>query len=127
METDEEDFEKTRKFIEELAAQEAVKYVKDNMLVGMGSGSTVKYFIEALGIEVAKGLKVTVVPTSRETEELCKVAEITLNLIKGGGDLLWEKIIASVSEREIIIVDSRKQLLTCCRALPMILKLPELH
>lgn len=128
----------------QIAAKEAVKYVKNHMILGVGSGSTVKYFIHELGQAVSKGLLVTAVPTSKETAELCKAADIPLyhenkipenidltvdgadefdadlNLTKGGGgDLLWEKIIASVSKRELIIADSRKQVAVLGQTFPL--------
>lgn len=118
----------------QLAAKAAVEYVKDNMILGVGSGTTVKYFIDALSEKVKNGLKIKAVPTSKETRKLCEEGGIEcfsekavpekidltidgadefdakLNMIKGGGGcLLWEKIVASVSESEIIIVDSSKK------------------
>lgn len=118
----------------EIAAIAALDYVKDGMILGVGSGSTVIYFIEALGERVKKGMKITAVPTSSETKVLCKKNGITvwednvaplsidltvdgadefdsdLNLIKGGGGcLLLEKIVAVASQKLLIIVDSRKQ------------------
>lgn len=118
----------------DLAAREAVKYVNDGMVLGVGSGTTMKFFIEHLGERVKDGLKVQAVPTSEETRTRCQEWNIPLyegdtvpsridltvdgadefdsqlNLIKGGGgDLLWEKIVAVASKREIIITDSRKR------------------
>lgn len=117
-----------------LAAKEAVRYVTEGMLLGVGSGTTMRYFVEVLGARVSDGLKIRAVPTSEETRQLCREWKIPLyegstvperidltvdgadefdsqlNMIKGGGgDLLWEKIVASASDREIIIVDSRKK------------------
>ncbi|QTL47331.1 ribose-5-phosphate isomerase RpiA [Priestia aryabhattai] len=116
-----------------LAAQEAVKYIEEGMVIGVGSGTTTAYFIKYLGEKVRNGLNVIAVPTSDKTAELCKYEGIPLvttsipkqvdvtvdgadqfdsklSLIKGGGgDLLREKIVASATKREIIIVDSRKQ------------------
>lgn len=116
-----------------IAAHAAAAYVTDNMVLGVGSGTTVKYFIDELAEKVKSGLKVTAVPTSKTTRQLCENYGIAcidgavpehidltvdgadefdpcLNLIKGGGGcLLWEKIVASASEREIIIADSRKK------------------
>lgn len=116
-----------------LAAQEAVKYIEDGMVVGVGSGTTTAYFIRYLGERVKNGLNIIAVPTSDETAELCKYEGIPLvttsvpikidvtvdgadqfdpklRLIKGGGgDLLREKVVASTTKKEIIIVDSRKK------------------
>lgn len=117
-----------------LVANAAVEYVKDNMILGIGSGTTVKYFIDALSEKISNGLKIKAVPTSKETRKLCESAgiecisdkaipvkidltvdgadefDLQLNMIKGGGGcLLWEKIVASVSDFEIIIVDSSKK------------------
>ena len=119
------------------AAGAAVEYVQDGMLLGVGSGTTVKYFIDFLAEKVKAGIQVQVVPTSDQTRKLCEEHGIPmyqgecvpeqidltvdgadqfdsqLNLIKGGGGcLLWEKIVASASLCEIIIADSRKR--TAC-------------
>lgn len=114
-----------------LAALEAIKQVKDGMLIGIGTGSTVSFFIEELGNLVAKGLKVTGVATSEDTERkaialnipmtrsLNKKIDVTFdgadeadlrgNLIKGGGGaLLREKIVAFNSSRMTVLVDSSK-------------------
>ncbi|MEH7281654.1 ribose 5-phosphate isomerase A, partial [Bacillus toyonensis] len=55
-----------------LAAQEAVKYIKEGMIVGVGSGSTAAYFIKYLGEKVRNGLNIIAIPTSEKTAELCK-------------------------------------------------------
>lgn len=114
-------------------AYEAVTYVEDGMILGVGCGSTMKYFINYLKELVEEGLQIRVVPTSKETRDACIANEIplyegeyvpvsidlcvdgadefdeNLNLIKGGGGhLLWEKIVASTAKRIIIITDSRK-------------------
>jgi len=113
------------------AAEKALELVRDGMLLGLGSGSTVRYFTEGVGRLVADGMKVRGVPTSRETAELaakCGVPIITelvgaidlavdgadevdptLNLIKGrGGALFREKIVAAASKRLVVIVDQSK-------------------
>ncbi|MEH6760385.1 MAG: ribose-5-phosphate isomerase RpiA [Maribacter arcticus] len=116
-----------------VAALEAVKYIKDGMVVGLGTGSTAFFMIEAIGEMVRNGLKIRAVATSNETEKLAKklgVNVITLaeakrldvtidgadevdgqfQLIKGGGGaLLREKIVAHNSDFNIIIADSSKQ------------------
>ena len=113
------------------AAEKALELVRDGMLLGLGSGTTVRYFTEGVGRLVAGGMKVRGVPTSRSTAELAATCGIpvvedlvgmidlavdgadevdpSLNLIKGlGGALLREKIIALAARRRVIIVDSSK-------------------
>ncbi|WP_282050410.1 ribose-5-phosphate isomerase RpiA [Maribacter aquivivus] len=115
-----------------VAALEAVKYIKSGMTVGLGTGSTAFYMIEAIGEMVQNGLEIKAVATSDETEKLTKklgIHVITLaeakrldvtidgadevdedfQLIKGGGGaLLREKIVAHNSDMNIIIADSSK-------------------
>ena len=116
----------------ELAAKEAVKFIRDNQIVGLGTGSTAKYAVKEIGDMVKKGLKIKGVPTSDKTKELANTLNIPLIdineidfiditidgadeftsdriLIKGGGGaLLKEKIVASMTKEEIIIADSSK-------------------
>lgn len=123
------DFENEKR----MAALEAVKLVKDGMVVGLGSGSTCVYMIRKLGEEVTKGLDVKGVPSSRASEKLALEAGVplisladaikidlnidgadefdpNLQLIKGGGGaLLREKILAHNSRFNVIIADSSKQ------------------
>jgi ribose 5-phosphate isomerase A len=119
--------------LKRLAAAAAIAEVKDGMVLGLGSGSTAAFAVEALAARVAKGLDVVAIPTSEQTGtqarrlgiRLSSFAEHrridmtidgadevetgTLNLIKGlGGALLREKIVASASERMIVIVDESK-------------------
>jgi len=114
------------------AAFKAVSYVKDGMIVGLGTGSTAYWAIQYLGERVQQGLKVTAVATSDETERLAREVNIdvqpldqvdildvdidgadevdkNLNLIKGGGGaLLREKIVAVASKMFIVIADESK-------------------
>ena len=60
------------------AAEKAVTYVQNNMIVGLGTGSTAKFAIEFIGQRVAAGLKVQGVATSLETERLAKENNIPL-------------------------------------------------
>jgi ribose 5-phosphate isomerase A len=115
------------------AAARAVEEVEDGMVVGLGSGSTAAFAVEALAGRIAKGLRIVGLPTSEKTAALARrlgipltsfaehlridvtidgadqVARGTLDLVKGlGGALLREKIVASVSERMIVIVDETK-------------------
>ena len=121
----------TAKFV---AAKRAVEFVEDGMKVGLGTGSTAAWMVRCLGELVREeGLKIVGVPTSKRTAELAqkvgvktttlddvKWLDLTidgadefdpdLNLIKGaGGALLWEKIVATSSDRMIVISDATKQ------------------
>jgi ribose 5-phosphate isomerase A len=103
-----------------------------NVVVGLGSGSTARIFVEDLGALVRGGLRVLGVPTSKSTRELAEAAGIplleddgpwdidvtvdgadevsgALDLIKGGGAAhAREKIVNYASRRNIIIVDASK-------------------
>ncbi len=116
-----------------LAAIEAVNYVKEGMIVGLGSGSTSGYMIEELGKRVSDGLKIKGVPSSEVIKQLAEklgipiialdqVERIDINidgadefdpklrLIKGGGGaLLREKIVAHNANYNIVMVDSSKE------------------
>ena len=116
----------------QICGEKAVEYVKDGMILGLGTGSTVYWTIQKLGQLVKEGLNIKGVPTSVQTETLAKELNIPLldfsevekidltidgadeidehlNLIKGGGGaLLREKIVASASERMIVVADESK-------------------
>ncbi|HQX92854.1 MAG TPA: ribose-5-phosphate isomerase RpiA [Thermomonas sp.] len=114
-----------------LAAEKAIQYVEDNMIVGVGTGSTVAYFIDALAAWKDR-IQGAVSSSEQSTARLHAhgIDVIDLNaagplslyvdgadecdpdkcLIKGGGAALTrEKIIAEASERFICIVDPSKQ------------------
>ncbi len=114
------------------AAERAVEFVNQDQIVGLGTGSTARFAIEALGRRVKEGLSIKGVPTSNETERLAREAGISLlalneasaidvvidgadevdpqyNLIKGGGGALTrEKLVALASKTRIIVVDDSK-------------------
>lgn len=113
------------------AAEKALELVQDGMLLGLGTGSTSRFFIEGVGRLVADGMKVRGVPTSREVAELAAelgiqivtemVGQIdlavdgadevdpSLNLIKGrGGALFREKLVAAAAKRFVVVVDDSK-------------------
>jgi len=115
------------------AAAQAVMEIEDGMVVGLGSGTTATFAIEALAARVAKGLRIAGIPTSEKTASLARrlgvpltgfaahrridvaidgadqVERATLELVKGlGGALLREKIVASASDRMIVVVDETK-------------------
>jgi len=115
------------------AAHASLKYIHDGDVVGLGTGSTAKFVVEGLADMVRAGMKVRCIPTSGRTRDLAASLGITLttleqnqhinitidgadefdpqlNLTKGGGGaLLREKIVASASDKLVIIADSSKQ------------------
>ncbi len=116
------------------AAEAALSYVRDGMVVGLGTGSTADYFLQALAGAITSGKirGLQGVPTSRQSETRagqlgiplatlaeCPSPDITidgadevdpnLNLIKGlGGALLREKVVAQNSKNLLIIADTGK-------------------
>ncbi|MCH1542187.1 MAG: ribose-5-phosphate isomerase RpiA [Alphaproteobacteria bacterium] len=118
------------------AALRALEEVRDGMKLGLGTGSTARYFVDGLGAQVAEGLAVVCVPTSEATREqaeslgikLAPLDELkrldltvdgadelddALRLIKGGGGaLLREKIVAAASDKMIVIADDSKKVAT---------------
>jgi ribose 5-phosphate isomerase A len=119
--------------LKQAAAMRAVTEVQDGMVVGLGTGSTATFAVEALARRVAQGLRIVTVPTSERTRELAQklgvplapagdwpsidlvidgadqVERGSLDLIKGlGGALLREKIVASSGRRMIVVVDESK-------------------
>jgi len=114
------------------AAARALEFVRSGMRLGLGTGSTAAHFVDLLGEQVRKGFHVLAVPTSEATRRqavrlgiplttLDEVLELDLTvdgadeiapdlaLIKGGGGaLLREKLVASASDRMIVIADESK-------------------
>ena len=115
-----------------IAGEKAAEYIKDGMIVGLGTGSTAFYMIHKVGEMVKDGMNITAVATSSSTEILAKslnipvfnVDEVTsidlaidgvdaidrnFNAVKGGGGALFrEKIVASMAKEVIWIMDERK-------------------
>lgn len=115
-----------------LVGERAADYIKDGMVVGLGTGSTVYYTIMKVGRMVQDGLQIKAVSTSTSTSQLAKklgIPLVGLDEVKkidvtidgadevdpmfrgikgGGGALLFEKIVASCSRRNIWVVDSSK-------------------
>lgn len=112
------------------AGEAAAELVEPGMRLGLGTGSTVAYFLDALA---ARGIDVTGVPTSEATAERCRELGIgllrpedvdgeldlcvdgadeldrDLNLTKGGGGaLLREKVVASLARRMVVIATPDK-------------------
>ena len=122
-----------RDALKRAAANAAVELVQDGMVVGLGTGSTAAFAVEALATRYRRGLRFVGIPTSERTAAQATAAGIpltsfaehrqidltidgadevergSLNLIKGlGGALLREKIVAAASRRLAIIVDGAK-------------------
>jgi ribose 5-phosphate isomerase A len=122
-----------RDALKRAAAQAAVELVQDGMVVGLGSGTTAAFAVEALARRHRQGLNFLSVATSERTAGQAMTAGIpltsfaehrqidltidgadevergTLNLVKGlGGALLREKIVAAASQRLIIVADGSK-------------------
>jgi ribose 5-phosphate isomerase A len=117
----------------EVAAKASLQFVRDGQIVGLGSGSTAAHFIRLLGELVRNGLRIRGIPTSEHSRQQaaslgiplttldeCPEIDVTvdgadevdpqLRLIKGGGGaLLREKIVASATRKQVIIVDESKR------------------
>ena len=120
--------------LKRLVGEKSVEWIKDGMIVGLGTGSTVRYMVDALGRSVVEeGLKITGVTTSNATAKQATELNIPLRSvdevdhidlvidgadeisrdfqgIKGGGAaLLFEKIVAVNSKKVLWIVDESKR------------------
>ncbi|NGX58105.1 MAG: Ribose-5-phosphate isomerase A [Chlamydiae bacterium] len=116
----------------EAAGAEAAKLIQNNMIVGLGTGSTAFFFIQGLIKRCKKGLKIKAVSSSKSSEQLARdggIEVLDLNdiekidmtvdgsdeidhqkrMIKGGGGaLLREKIVVNASDEMVVIVDESK-------------------
>lgn len=114
------------------AGEKATEYIKPNMTIGLGTGSTAYYAIMRIGEMVSGGMPLKAVATSEQSEQLARMQGIPvipfsevdridldidgadevdehLRLIKGGGGaLLREKIVAAASAEMIVITDESK-------------------
>ncbi len=114
------------------AAEKAMDYVQNGMKLGLGTGSTAARFVDLVGAAVADGLEVLCVPTSVATRDQAAALNIPLTtldetphldvtvdgadeldemlrLVKGGGGaLLREKIVATSSDKMVVIADNSK-------------------
>ena len=115
-----------------IAGEKAAEYVKDGMVVGLGTGSTAFHLVNAIGEGVKNGLKNQAIPTSKATEAQARELGIPLltidevdhvdldidgvdeidpqfNAIKGGGGALYrEKVVATLAKEVIWIMDDSK-------------------
>ncbi len=114
------------------AAEKALSFIKDGMIVGLGTGSTTFYFIEKLIKLCNEGLKIQAVASSERSKDQARKGEIPLidinslksldiyvdgadeidpekRMIKGGGGaLVREKIAATMSREMVVIIDESK-------------------
>lgn len=114
------------------AGQAAAELIQDGMIVGLGTGSTATFFIEALGKKCQNGLKILAVATSQQSAlqaehlgiplqdpNITTFIDITVdgadeidhqkNMIKGGGGaLLREKLLAKASKEMVVVIDETK-------------------
>ncbi|RMH33590.1 MAG: ribose-5-phosphate isomerase RpiA [Nitrospirae bacterium] len=114
------------------AAEAAIERVRDGQIIGLGTGSTVRFFLEGLAQRIKAGLRIQGVPTSKQTARLAHelgipllpdeaewsldvavdgadLVDVHMNLIKGGGGALTrEKIVAWAAKQYIVIVDEGK-------------------
>ena len=123
------------------AAVEAALLIEDGMVVGLGTGSTAMFLIDALAERVREGLRIDAIATSEHSAEQARaggmrvigfdatqdidiaidgadeIEPIRLDLIKGlGGALLREKIVAAASRRFVVIADDSKLVVQARRA-----------
>ena len=115
------------------AGEKALDFVESGMVIGIGTGSTVHYFIKALAQKCQNGLEIEVIASSIESEKIAKESGIPFtdplsltridltvdgadeidpnwNMIKGGGGALTrEKILAANSKEMIVIIDESKK------------------
>ncbi len=132
--------------LKKAAALAALDLIPNNAVVGLGSGSTLRYFIQELGARVRSGqLHVVGVPTSYQSHFLAKESGVSLldpmdvasvditvdgadeidpagNLIKGGGGAhVMEKLIAAMAKQFVIVADETKpvQVLGARTAVPI--------
>lgn len=118
--------------LKKMAADHAAQFIQSGMTIGLGSGTTVGFLIERIGAMVKQGLKIRAVATSKDTEERARALGINVvdindvtaidlaidgvdeidhafNATKGGGGALFrEKIVATVANEVVWILDESK-------------------
>ncbi|MBC7079744.1 MAG: ribose-5-phosphate isomerase RpiA [Methanothrix sp.] len=126
-----------------LAGESAALLVRDGMVVGLGTGSTVAWTIRAIGRMVAEGLDILAVPTSYQSEALaieCGIPlttlsqnpvldlaidgvdqiDIRMNAIKGGGAAhTREKVVSIAARRFVVVADGSKRVEVLNRPVPV--------
>lgn len=133
--------------IKKKCAKEALRYIQNNTIIGLGGGSTISYLIEY--IKAAQNLNVKIVTPSFQTKMLCmneglemlhtcavdkisvafdgcdEVDENFIALKSGGGIHTKEKLIANMAEDYILLVDDTKFVQTLTFRHPVVLEILE--
>ncbi len=133
------------------AGYAAAEFVQSGMIVGIGTGTTAAYFIKRLGERCRQGLQISAIATSHVSSQLAvlqgipmaDLEEVTFvdltvdgadeidpqkQMIKGGGGaLLREKIVASMSREMVVVVDASKQVELLGKALLPVEIVPFAH
>lgn len=130
----------------QIAGYRAAEYVKDNIILGLGTGSTAFYMIEKVGEMVQEGLRIKAVATSDHSAMLAKergipllsfdeIEEIDLiidgvdeidpefNAIKGGGGALFREKMVAMAAKEIIWIMDDSKLVESLGAFPLPIEL----
>ena len=116
-------------------------FVRNGACIGLGTGTTAFYAIERVGQRIAAGEEIVAVPTSIETERLCKQRHIPLvalleremdvaidgadeiapdwALIKGGGGALFREKAVALSARRFVVVATPSKLVAALGAFPL--------
>ncbi len=132
MQTSEEEFLSPADMKKVIAEEAVSRFIKDDMVVGLGTGSTSYFAIMKIGELVSSGYNLKCVATSLQSEKLARSCGINvvdldevskidvtidgadevdpkMQLIKGlGGALLREKIVAAATVKEVIVVGNDK-------------------
>jgi ribose 5-phosphate isomerase len=133
--------------LKRICAKEAMKYIKDGMIIGLGGGRSIAYLIDYIKEE--KNIKVKIVTPSAKTKFLCienglevlhtcSVDKVSVafdgcdqvdedfNALKSGGGIhTKEKLIASMSEDYILLVDEEKLEKRLTFKVPVVLEILE--
>ena len=135
--------------LKRICAKEALKYIENNTIIGLGGGRTIAYLIEYLSEKVKDGFNIKIVTPSTKTKLLCiksdlevlhtsSVSEVSvafdgcdqvdekLNALKSGGGIhTKEKLIASMAKEYILLVDETKLVKLLDFKYPVVLEILE--
>ena len=128
-------------------AQKAVSFIKEGNIVGLGASTTIQYMIDILAVEIKKGLNIQLVSSSFTTQQLllqqkllvqpisnftgidiyfdgCDQFDKNLQALKSGGGIhTHEKLLASMSERFLLLGDETKYVSSFDLKYPLVIEL----